>query len=163
MIGMPIDDRDPSGRYLSNLLAKIAEYRLEARVKILGFVPGTDRDDLFRSCQALIQPSRFEGWNTSIEDAKAIGKPVIASNLVVHREQLKDPVGFFDCDDVERLAELMLAASNLHAGPDPDGERAALGRATAELPRPLAAVLSTSAARPSPSRPHGEPQLADND
>ena len=158
MIGLPIDDRDPSGRYISNLMAKIAAYRLEGRVKMLGFVPSADRDDLFRTCTALVQPSRFEGWNTSIEDAKAIGLPVIASDLAVHREQLADPIGFFDCDDVERLADLMLAGIALPGGPQTERERAALVRHGRSLRR-SASVSSRSAARPSTSLQRGTSEL----
>ena len=77
MIGQPTDSRDPSGHYVSGILGSIAQQRLEGRVKMLGFVPGEMRDALFRCCKALVQPSRSEGWNTSIEDAKALGLSLI--------------------------------------------------------------------------------------
>ena len=133
MIGNPYDDRDPSGQYISTLMSGVAEHGLEGRVKILGFVSGAERDALFRSCQALIQPSSFEGWNTSIEDAKAIGRPVIASGLDVHREQLPDSDRFFDTDDAGALAQLLADAAGLPAGPDLAAERAALELARASL------------------------------
>ena len=129
MIGSPFDDRDPGGLYISNLLSRVAEYGLEGRVKMLGFVSGEERDALLRSCTALVQPSRFEGWNTSIEDAKAIGRPIIASGLDVHREQAPDAIGFFDVDDHAGLADLLAQATGLPAGPDPDTEHDALARA----------------------------------
>jgi glycosyltransferase involved in cell wall biosynthesis len=132
MIGMPNDWRDPGGEYLSSLLASIARYGLESQVKILGFVSAEERDALTRCCAALLQPSRFEGWNTSIEDAKAIGRPVIASGIDVHREQVPDAFGHFDPDDVEALAKVLEAASELTPGPDLELERAALGIARRE-------------------------------
>lgn len=133
MIGNPYDDRDPSGAYLSQVLSRIAEYRLEGCVKVLGFVSADDRDALFRGCTALVQPSRFEGWNTSIEDAKAIGRPVIASSLDVHLEQLPHGFGFFDTDDPAGLADLMARTADLPAGPQPSLEQEALARSRADL------------------------------
>ena len=143
MIGNPFDDRDPGGLYLSSLLSKVAEHGLEGRVKLLGFVSGQERDALFRCCKALVQPSRFEGWNTSIEDAKAIGRPIIASDIDVHREQVADALGFFDVDDPTRLAELLAEAAALPAGPNLDAEMAALDRAhhsLVEMGRTLYAI-----------------------
>jgi glycosyltransferase involved in cell wall biosynthesis len=132
MVGAPTDFRDPFGTYLSRLLAMIAEYGLEGRIKMLGFVSAAERDALFRSCRALIQPSRFEGWNTSIEDAKAIGRPVIASGIAVNREQLPNGFGFFDVDDPDGLADLLTAAAELPED-TAEIESAALHNAREEL------------------------------
>lgn len=129
MIGQPTDYRDPGGEYMSGLLAGIAERRLEGRVKILGFVSAEDRDALVRCCRVLLQPSRSEGWNTSVEDAKAIGRPVIASDLPVHREQLPDAFGFFAPDDAAALAALLRSAEGLPAGPDQAAEELAMRQA----------------------------------
>ncbi|MBM4148838.1 MAG: glycosyltransferase family 4 protein [Lentisphaerae bacterium] len=124
MIGQTSDTRDPGGKTMSALLGRIAELGLEGRAKLLGFVPADVRDVLIRTCQAMVQPSRFEGWNTAIEDAKAIGRPVIASELAVHREQLAAPFGFFDVDDAEGLALLLhRAATDLTPGPDRGAEQ----------------------------------------
>ena len=40
-----------------------------------------------RHSLALINPSYFEGWSTSVEEAKSLGKRVILSDIPVHREQ----------------------------------------------------------------------------
>lgn len=37
---------------------------------------------------AYLNPSFFEGWNTGVEEAKALKKPILASNIGVHKEQL---------------------------------------------------------------------------
>jgi hypothetical protein len=42
-----------------------------------------------------------------IEDAKALGKFVIASDIAVHREQLSAGVAFFAPDNAAELARLM--------------------------------------------------------
>jgi glycosyltransferase involved in cell wall biosynthesis len=56
---------------------------------------------------ALINPSLFEGWSSSVEEAKSLGKRIILSDIPVHKEQ--DPPGgrFFFPDRAESLADLM--------------------------------------------------------
>jgi glycosyltransferase involved in cell wall biosynthesis len=119
MIGTPSDYRDPSGKTLTHILSRMAELGLEGTIKILGFVPSAEKESLLRGCKALIQPSEFEGRNTSIEDARALGRPVIASDLAVHKEQLPDAFAFFSIRDVEGLADCIRRASHeLPPGPD---------------------------------------------
>jgi glycosyltransferase involved in cell wall biosynthesis len=133
MIGQPSDNRDPTGKALSHLLRRVAELKLEGRVKLLGFVAAAERDALLRSCKALIQPSRCEGRNTSVEDAKALGRPVIASDIPVHREQSPAAFGFAAPDDAEGLAALMERADReLTPGPDPAREQQCLAAARAD-------------------------------
>ncbi len=60
-----------------------------------------------KNAEAVLQPSRFEGWSTVIEDAKAMGQLVIASNIDVHVEQLGDNGIFFFPDDPLELANIM--------------------------------------------------------
>jgi hypothetical protein len=45
---------------------------------------------ILKNAIAVIQPSLFEGWSTVVEDSKASNKLVIASDIEVHKEQLKD-------------------------------------------------------------------------
>ena len=107
MIGQTNDYRDVAGRYLSALLQQRSILRLDGHVKILGFVSEPDKDALLRTCTALIQPSLCEGWNTSVEDAKALGIRVIASDISTHREQLGDIGMLFDPTRPDVLAEQM--------------------------------------------------------
>jgi hypothetical protein len=75
----------------------------------------------------VIQPSRFEGWSTSVQDGRALGRPVICSDLPVHREQAPDALGHFGCDDPKALADILERAwPGLSPGPNVDRERAAL-------------------------------------
>ena len=59
------------------------------------------------SC-AVIQPSLFEGWNTSVEESKQIGKRILLSDIPVHREQNPENGVFFDPHNAEELAHLMM-------------------------------------------------------
>ena len=80
-----------------------------------------------RHCCAIIQPSLFEGWSTVVEDARALGRPIIASDIPVHREQLGKDATFFSPHDVKSLAAAIIALDpTLKPGPAPELEAAAL-------------------------------------
>ena len=74
--------------HFETLRRMVTEKGLSDRVKLLGMVPRSDQIALIRNAVAVLQPSMFEGWSTVIEDARALGKTVIASNLAVNAEQL---------------------------------------------------------------------------
>jgi glycosyltransferase involved in cell wall biosynthesis len=59
---------------------------------------------LLRSSIALINPSRIEGWSTTVEEAKSFGVPMILSDINVHREQTDGMARYFGTDDAEALA-----------------------------------------------------------
>jgi glycosyltransferase involved in cell wall biosynthesis len=127
MTGLPSDHRDPSNANFSSLLQQIAREGLNSEVTILGHVPYTDLINLIRSAAVIVQPSRFEGWSTIVEDAKALGRPLICSDIAVHREQAPDALGFFPCDEPAVLADLLaLHWPKLAAGPDTQLENSAL-------------------------------------
>ena len=132
--GNPHDSRNPT--FFGELLAAISTSGLRDRMIILGFVPRAHVLPLVRQSVALLQPSRFEGWNTAIEEAKSLGKSVLASDLPVHLEQ--DPPGgvYFRVDDAGDLSRAMVDVwTSRDPGPDAQLEaqaRAALpGRMTA--------------------------------
>lgn len=79
------DPRRPE--HFQHLISNIKALGIESQVRILGVIPRTDQVALIRASQAVCQPSQFEGWSTVIEDARALGKPVIASDFPVHLEQ----------------------------------------------------------------------------
>jgi glycosyltransferase involved in cell wall biosynthesis len=96
------DNRHPD--YFPKLLREIRELGIEQQVHILGTIPRVDQVALIRASKAVLQPSRFEGWSTVIEDARALGKPVIASDLPVHIEQAAPLSTFFRQGDAEHCA-----------------------------------------------------------
>lgn len=49
----------------------------------------------------------FEGWSTVVQDSKALGKPLLCSDIAVHREQAPNALGFFPCDAPIVLADLL--------------------------------------------------------
>ena len=93
--------------YVSTLFDLLDTLKVKDAVKILGFVDRADQLGLMKYSNAVIQPSKFEGWSTVIEDAKSIGAQIIASNIPVHHEQLNDNGFYFDPDDEKALADLL--------------------------------------------------------
>ncbi len=99
--------------------------------RVLGIVPFPDLMGLMRSAVAIINPSRSEGWSTSVEEAKTLGKQVLLSSLPVHREQAPERAAFFDPDDAGALADAMQSAWE---GFDPEADAHAQARAAAAFP-----------------------------
>lgn len=134
MIGAPVDYRDRRGRYLSGLLQRIARLDLGGSVRLLGEVPFPHLVGLLRSAAVVIQPSRWEGWSTTIQDAKALGRPHLCSDLPVLREQAPDALGFFGCDDPGALADLLIEHwERLSPGPDPAREAEGIRASTSAM------------------------------
>ena len=100
--GKEYDYRD--SEYTINLKKRVKELSLKDNIHFLGFIPRKDQITLIKYAQAVIQPSFFEGWNTTIEDAKFLKKEIIASNISVHNEQIKEKKYLFDPVNADDLA-----------------------------------------------------------
>lgn len=125
--GPPVDYRNPG--YTSTLLMAISKNDLRDHFIVLGLIPRDHVYALMRQSLAVIQPSLFEGWSSSVEEAKSLGKPVLLSNLDTHREQAPARADYFDLDNPQGLAELLVQYQR-HAspGPDPEAEQQARDR-----------------------------------
>jgi hypothetical protein len=101
---------DPRRReFFDSLQDFLRQADLLDQVRILGLVPRATQIEIFRRAVAVLQPSFFEGWSTVIEDAKALGRPIIASDFPVHFEQLRDydRVSFFRRHDIANMTEVL--------------------------------------------------------
>jgi glycosyltransferase involved in cell wall biosynthesis len=105
LTGREEESRDP--HYFPALKAKVVELGLTKQIRFLGFLPKDDLYTLLAHAKALIQPSLFEGWSTTIEDAIALNVPVVCSDLKVNREQLGESAIFFDPKDAAELARIL--------------------------------------------------------
>ena len=129
--GLEQDYRDPD--YGPSVRRLAAELGVEGRTRFLGFLPRPDQLGLMAGAIAVIQPSLSEGWSTSIEEAKALGRPVIASDIAVHREQLASNADIFDGEDAGALAELLQRYATIDPQVTPIDYAAARGRFAEDL------------------------------
>lgn len=99
---------------------------LENNIKFLGVIDYNDVLTLMRHCVSIINPSLFEGWSSTVEEAKSIGKNMILSNLDVHIEQNPLNSVYFDSLNEKDLAEKMWQKwQKSEGGPDFDLEECA--------------------------------------
>jgi hypothetical protein len=78
-----------------------------------------------------VNPSRFEGWSTTVEEAKSLGKRVLVSDIAVHREQAPARASYFGVDDAGVLAAQLRDAWLAF---DPAEDERAADEAAAALP-----------------------------
>jgi glycosyltransferase involved in cell wall biosynthesis len=122
--GRMYDHRYP--RHAEELLARLEEENLTARIRCLGLLDRYSQIQLLRAAAAIVQPSLFEGWSSLLEDARAFGKRVYVSDIPVHREHNPPDVRFFDPHSPEELAGLIAEDwPLLTPGPDRKRERKA--------------------------------------
>ncbi len=111
------DFRTP--HYFNELLTHISTSNIRQFVAILGIIPYPDVIALIRESVAVLNPSLFEGWSTTVEEVKSIGKPMILSDLEVHKEQAHSRSFFFDRKSAEDLAfqmEKVWSQDVMHSG-----------------------------------------------
>lgn len=136
--GATEDYRRP--RYFEQLMARGTALGVLDSFRTLGVIPYHDLVGLMVNAIALINPSRAEGWSTSVEEAKSLGKRIILSDLPVHREQAPPDGVYVDPDDAAGLADAMTRVS---AAFDPDTEHERVERARRELPDRVRAFAET--------------------
>jgi glycosyltransferase involved in cell wall biosynthesis len=107
MTGNTRDYRLTGDQYVNRLKDLIRDLDIESEARILGLIPYEDLLELMRHCVAVINPSRFEGWSSSVEEARSMGRPVLMSRIPVHLEQAPPLGAYFDCDDAAGLWKLM--------------------------------------------------------
>lgn len=93
--------------FSDEILSELHTAGIADQVKLLGLIPKADQIQLLRGSVGLVQPSRFEGWNTAIEEAMALGIPVMASDIPVHREQCGALATYASTDDVASWARIL--------------------------------------------------------
>lgn len=105
--------------YFHQLEALINTNDLSSQIFILGMLPRQEQIQIFRRAAIVMQPSHFEGWSTSVEDARALGKRIILSDIDAHLEQDPPNSVFFITGSAEDLAsKLKLCWPDLHPGPN---------------------------------------------
>lgn len=105
LTGRTTDPRDPT--LFKRLMGLAQTYRVESHFRHLGLIPYEDVVALIGATDCLLNPSHFEGWSTTVEEAKSLGAPMLLSDIRLHREQAPDAL-FFPPDDAEVLARHLL-------------------------------------------------------
>ena len=132
------DYRHPG--YFAELCNLIAKFGLTERFRFLGHIDFSHVSTLMRSSIAMINPSRFEGWSTTVEEAKSLGKRLLLSDIPVHREQAPERGLYFGLDDADALADLMRQSLDAYS---PAEEEEARQKAEAALPGRMADFART--------------------
>ena len=95
------DDQDP----LSSLIVK---YSLAENVRLMNWVSEIELAKLLANASAVIIPSFFEGFSLGSLQAMAAEKPLLASDIPVHKEIAEDIAFFFDPESPESIAKTIL-------------------------------------------------------
>jgi glycosyltransferase involved in cell wall biosynthesis len=103
--GKQADPRNPA--YFSQVQRKFAQLGLDKEFRLLGMIPREHLSALICACTAVLNPSTFEGWSTTVEEARSLGVPMVLSDLDVHREQVGDDAIFFDRFSAAALADAL--------------------------------------------------------
>ena len=115
--GKQLDPRDPA--HFENLRQRVAGAGLQQAFLMPGLIPYADVHALMQASTALINPSLFEGWSTTVEEARAHGVPMLLSDIPVHREQAGEDAVYFDphapADLARRLLEFQPRAPETRA------------------------------------------------
>lgn len=78
------------GKHRLHIESLVARYGLQSDVQFLGYVAGEDLVALYQNCAALVFPSLWEGFGRPPLEAMACGRPVIVSDIAVHKEIMRD-------------------------------------------------------------------------
>lgn len=97
------------------LLKEIKYYKLEKRVKLLGF--RTDVKEIMKAVDCFIHPSFREGLPVSIMEAMELGLPVITSNIRGCQDLIIDQCGGFLCDP-DQFSEFKDAITRIFESPE---------------------------------------------
>jgi glycosyltransferase involved in cell wall biosynthesis len=99
------DFRNPG--WADQLRALIHELAIQDQVILAGLIPRAVQLHVLHRAAFIVQPSLFEGWSTVVEDARALGRPIVVSRIPTHVEQDPPRARFFEPGDVGEVARAM--------------------------------------------------------
>ena len=123
--GYSEDYRHPG--HFSELWRKVSQWGIRQNVIYAGLLPHDHLLMLMRQSVCVVNPSLFEGWGMTIEEARSIGKTVLISDIPAHREQNPPKATYFDPKSSENLADKLEHIWN-ETEPGPDLELEAASR-----------------------------------
>jgi glycosyltransferase involved in cell wall biosynthesis len=103
--GQSSDPKSPN--HFKKLLQYIKDEKLSKNYRYLGIIPRKDNLSLMYHTMAVINPSTFEGWSSTVEEAKVLCKRVILSNIPPHKEQKVENCYYFGLNDYKKLSKIL--------------------------------------------------------
>lgn len=123
--GKQLDPNKPD--HFELVTARLALANVADQFRLLGLIPYEDVAPLMAGSVAVLNPSLFEGWSTTVEEARTLKVPLVLSDLAVHKEQATGLARFFDRTSAESLAAALLAVwqgeNPLHSDETPSMSR----------------------------------------
>lgn len=105
--GKQLDPYKPG--HFEHVAAHLASAGVSDQFRLLGLIPYERVAPLMVGSVAVLNPSLFEGWSTTVEESRALKVPLVLSDLAVHKEQATGLARFFDRTQAPSLAEALLA------------------------------------------------------
>lgn len=92
--------------YFNQVKQYITDHEID--VRLLGLIAYDKMFRLMKYSIAVINPSLFEGWSSTVEECKSLGKNMILSNIAVHKEQNPPNSFYFEPNNEDELADILL-------------------------------------------------------
>jgi len=89
----------------------VAETGMEEWVELKSWVSDEEMRDLYSTATVLAMPSFADGFSLPALEAMMAGLPVMISDIPVYREVVGDVALFIDPNDLQSIADAMIAAS----------------------------------------------------
>lgn len=131
--GKQSDPRDLG--YFPALQAQLEREGLQQEFRMLGLIPYDHVRALMRACGSMLNASLFEGWSTTVEEARVQGAPMLLSDLAVHKEQMGGQATYFQRHSASSLAGALGAVMGLEESQRESLAEAARASAVAAVAR----------------------------
>lgn len=86
--------------YINELINFKTIHQLDNDVLFLGLIPYEEVFSLMKYSKAVINPSLFEGWSSTVEECKSLEKEMILSDINIHKEQYPNATFFDSLSDI---------------------------------------------------------------
>jgi len=100
--------------YFPSFQRRLEATGLQDEFRLLGMIPYAHVAPLMLTSVALLNPSLWEGWSTSVEEGRTLGVPMLLSDLPVHREQMGAEAVYFARQSASSLAKALADFSPLN-------------------------------------------------
>ena len=97
--------------HILSIMTKIKKNNLSNYFIFLDKITYEDVISIMYYSNAIINPSVFEGWSTTVEEGKLLKKIILLSKIDTHLEQMPKYANYFDVKDHKKLSQYLLKFS----------------------------------------------------